>query len=66
MRIKKIDRKKFRVRNKAKKVSSVERYRLSVNRSSRNISVQIIDDKKNLTLVSATSCTKEIKAQKKK
>ena len=65
MKIKKIERKKFRVRNKVKKVSSSERYRLSVDRSSKNISVQIIDDKNNLTLVSATSCTKEIKAQKK-
>ena len=65
MKIKKIERKKFRVRNKVKKVSSEERFRLSVNRSSRNISVQIIDDKNNLTLVSATSSSKEIKAQKK-
>ena len=58
MKTKKIDRKKFRVRNKVKKVSSTERYRLSVNRSSRNISAQIIDDSKNLTLVSASSCNK--------
>tara|TARA_B100001057_G_C22331842_1_gene749825 strand:+ start:228 stop:581 length:354 start_codon:yes stop_codon:yes gene_type:complete len=65
MKIKKIERKKFRVRNKVKKVSSEERFRLSVNRSSRNISVQIIDDKNNLTLVSASSSSKEIKAQKK-
>ena len=65
MKIKKIERKKFRVRNKVKKVSSTERYRLSVNRSSRNISAQIIDDSKNLTLVSASSCNKEIKALKK-
>ena len=65
MKIKKIERKKFRVRNKVKKVSSTERYRLSVNRSSRNISAQIIDDSKNLTLVSASSCNKEIKVLKK-
>ena len=65
MKIKKIERKKFRVRNKVKKVSSIERYRLSVNRSSRNISAQIIDDKNNLTLISASSCNNEIKAQKK-
>ena len=65
MKTKKIERKKFRIRNKVKKVSSVERYRLSVNRSSRNISAQIIDDSKNLTLVSASSCTKEIKSLKK-
>tara|TARA_E500000331_G_C16918887_1_gene566814 strand:+ start:156 stop:509 length:354 start_codon:yes stop_codon:yes gene_type:complete len=65
MNITKLERKKFRVRNKVKKVSSNERYRLSVNRSSKNISAQIIDDAKNLTLVSASSNTKEIKSQKK-
>ena len=65
MNITKLERKKFRVRNKVKKVSSSERYRLSVNRSSKNISAQIIDDAKNLTLVSASSNTKEIKSQKK-
>ena len=65
MKIKKVDRKKFRVRNKIKKVSSNDRYRLSVNRSARNISAQIIDDKNNLTLVSASSCTNKIKIQKK-
>ena len=65
MKTKKIERKKFRVRNKVKKVSSSERFRLSVSRSSRNISAQIIDDKNNLTLVSASSCTKEIKDLKK-
>ena len=65
MKSKKIERKKFRVRNKIKKVASLERYRLSVSRSSRNISAQIIDDKNNITLVSASSCTKEIKTLKK-
>ena len=65
MKIKKIERKKFRVRNKVKTVSSKERFRLSVNRSSKNISAQIIDDTKNITLVSASSNTKEIKSQKK-
>ena len=65
MKIKKIERKKFRVRNKVKNVSSKERFRLSVNRSSKNISAQIIDDTKNITLVSASSNTKEIKSQKK-
>ena len=65
MSIKKSDRKKFRVRNKIKKVSSKDRYRLSVNRSIRNISAQIIDDTKNITLVSASSNTKEIKQLKK-
>tara|TARA_A100001011_G_scaffold372230_1_gene430412 strand:+ start:96 stop:449 length:354 start_codon:yes stop_codon:yes gene_type:complete len=65
MNITKIERKKFRVRNKVKKVSSVERYRLSVSRSAKNISAQIIDDAKNITLAYASSNTKEIKSQKK-
>ena len=65
MNLTKLDRKKFRVRNKVKKVSSVGRFRLSVNRSARNISAQIIDDVKNITLVSASSNTKEIKSQNK-
>ncbi len=65
MKLNKVERKKFRIRNKVKKVSSNERFRLSVNRSSKNISAQIIDDSKNVTLISASSNTKEIKKQKK-
>ncbi len=65
MNLDKIERKKFRVRNKIKKVSSKDRYRLSVNRTTRNISAQIIDDLKNTTLASASSNTKEIKMLKK-
>ncbi len=59
------NRKKFRVRNKLKKFSSEERFRLSVNRSTKNISAQIIDDKKNITIASVTSNSKELKSQKK-
>tara|TARA_Y100000816_G_scaffold155056_1_gene110541 strand:- start:1477 stop:1830 length:354 start_codon:yes stop_codon:yes gene_type:complete len=65
MKITSLERKRFRVRNKAKKVSSKERFRLSVNRSTKNISAQIIDDTKNITLVSASSNSKELKSQKK-
>ena len=65
MRLNKSERKKFRIRNKVKKVSSADRFRLSVNRSTKNISVQIIDDIKNITLVSASSTSKEIKSLKK-
>ena len=43
-----------RIRRKLKSVST-NRFRLSVNRSSRNISAQIIDDKNNKTLVAASS-----------
>jgi large subunit ribosomal protein L18 len=65
MNLTKSHRKKFRIRNKVKKVSSNDRFRLSVSRSTKNISAQIIDDVKNITLVSASSNTKEIKNQKK-
>jgi len=43
-----------RVRKKLKKVN-FDRYRLSVFKSSRNISAQIIDDRNNKTLISASS-----------
>ena len=59
-------RKKFRIRNKLKKVSSKDRFRLSISRSTRNISAQIIDDKEKVTLVSASSIEKEIKSLKQK
>ena len=59
-------RKRYRVSNKVKKVASSDRYRLSISRTSKNISAQIIDDVKNITLVSASSIDKEIKGQKKK
>ena len=65
MKLSTIERKKFRVRKKLKNVSKDDRYRLSVSRSSKNISAQIIDDVKNVTLVSASSIDKEIRAQKK-
>ena len=65
MKLSTTDRKKFRIRNKLKSVSKTDRYRLSISRSSKNISAQIIDDTKNITLVSATSNTKLIKNQKK-
>ena len=64
MKLNSIERKRFRVRKKLKEVSN-DRYRLSVSRSAKNISAQIIDDIKNITLVSASSIDKEIKAQKK-
>ena len=64
MKLTKDQRKKYRVRNKVKKFSSSERFRLSVNRSTKNISAQIIDDEKKVTLVSASSNTKDIKSQK--
>jgi len=65
MKISTLDRKKFRVRNKLKKVSSKDRFRLSVSRSTKNISAQIIDDVNKVTLVSASSIEKSIRDQKK-
>ena len=65
MKLSTIKRKKFRVRNKLKSSSKSHRYRLSVSRSSKNISAQIIDDVKEITLVSASSLKKEIKENKK-
>ena len=59
-------RKRFRVSNKLKKVASNDRYRLSISRSSKNISAQIIDDSKSVTLVSASSIEKDIKSGSKK
>jgi len=59
-------RKKFRIRNKLKKVSKKERFRLSVSRTSKNISAQIIDDNKNVTILSASSNEKSIRSLNKK
>ena len=55
-------RKRFRVSNKVKKVASKDRLRLSISRSSKNISAQIIDDSKKVTLLSASSVEKDIKS----
>ena len=65
MKLNTIDRKRFRIRNKAKKVSSSDRLRLSISRSTNNISAQIIDDEKNITLLSCSSVEKDIKAMNK-
>ena len=53
-----------RIRKKLKKINT-DRYRLTVFRSSRNISAQIIDDVNSKTLVSASSI-KEKASNKKK
>jgi|TARA_B100000780_G_scaffold221909_1_gene160979 large subunit ribosomal protein L18 len=59
--------KKRELRNRAKLRSvSKSRYRVSVFKSLKNISAQIIDDKVKKTLVSASSIEKEIKTTKKK
>tara|TARA_B100000963_G_C22335105_1_gene540430 strand:- start:320 stop:676 length:357 start_codon:yes stop_codon:yes gene_type:complete len=58
-------RKRFRVSNKVKRVASNDRFRLSISRSSKNISAQIIDDSKRTTLISASSVEKDIKSSTK-
>ena len=65
MKLSTSERKKYRVRNKLKSSSKGKRYRLSVTRSSKNISAQIIDDINKVTLISASSLKKELKLQKK-
>ena len=66
MKLDTIKRKKFRVSNKLKKVATKNRFRLSISRSSKNISAQIIDDKKSVTILSASSIEKDIKTLNKK
>ena len=64
--MKKINNKiKRQLRNRKKMKSvNVERYRVSVSKSLKNLSAQIIDDKQKKTLVSASSIEKEIKIKK--
>ena len=58
-------RKRFRVSNKVKRVASSDRFRLSITRTSKNISAQIIDDTKNITLLSSSSNDKDMKSEDK-
>ena len=63
MKINNKEKRKLRNRIKLKKVN-VNRYRVSINKSLTNISAQIIDDKNNKTLVSASSIEKDFKLKK--
>ena len=56
-------KRKIRNRSKLRKVN-VKRYRISVSKSLKNLSAQIIDDIQKKTLVSASSIEKEIKSKK--
>tara|TARA_B100001248_G_C27367704_1_gene449917 strand:- start:1181 stop:1534 length:354 start_codon:yes stop_codon:yes gene_type:complete len=56
-------KRKLRNRKKLKDVS-FDRFRVTVSKSLRNISAQIIDDKKKITLVSASSIEKDLKLKK--
>ena len=52
-------KRRLRVRNKIK-ATSHGRLRLSVHRSNKNISVQLIDDVKGVTIASASSLEKDL------
>ena len=65
MKLSTLQRKKFRVRNKLKGNSKNDRFRLSVSRSLKNISAQIIDDANSKTILSASSNEKGIKSANK-
>ena len=61
MKLDKIIKRRFRIRNKLINSNTNNRLRLTVNRSSKNISAQIIDDINNKTIVNASSVEKNIK-----
>lgn len=63
MNSKNISRQKIRYRIRRKIAGTSEKPRLSVYRSNTEIYVQLIDDDKNITLVSASSREKDIAAQ---
>jgi large subunit ribosomal protein L18 len=57
-----VERRAQRNRTRLKKAAG-DRLRLSVNRSSKNISAQIIDDKKGVTVAAASSLEEAVKAK---
>ena len=58
-------RKRFRVSNKVKRVAADDRFRLSISRTAKNISAQIIDDIRRVTLLSASSVEKDLNSVQK-
>ena len=56
-------KRKLRNRKRLKDVS-FDRFRVTVSKSLKNISAQIIDDKQKITLVSASSVEKDLKLKK--
>ena len=63
MKFNKKAKRRLRNRKKVKNVN-VNRFRVTVKKSLNNLSAQIIDDKQNKTLVSASSIEKETKVKK--
>ena len=57
------NKRKFRNRKRLKDIN-INRLRVTVSKSLKNLSAQIIDDKQKKTLVSASSVEKEIKDKK--
>jgi large subunit ribosomal protein L18 len=55
------EKRRQRVRNKLRAISSTERPRLSVHRTGQHIYVQVIDDTKGATLAAASSVDTELK-----
>ena len=57
------NKRKLRNRKKLRDVNKI-RLRVSVSKSLKNLSAQIIDDKQNKTIVSASSIEKDVKLKK--
>jgi large subunit ribosomal protein L18 len=53
-------KRRLRVRNKLRKVNGDRKMRLSVHRSNKNISVQLIDDRNGVTVASASTLEKDL------
>ena len=64
MKINKRIRKKNCLTKKLVNITSMDRHRLHIKRSLKNISAQIIDNSKGYTIVSASSLEKEIRSKK--
>ena len=62
-KINKKNKRKLRNRKRLKDIN-INRFRVTVSKSLKNLSAQIIDDKQKKTLVSASSVEKEIKDKK--
>ena len=59
-----VQKRSHRIRRNLKMVNN-DRYRLSIYKSSKNLSAQIIDDKNHKTIASASSVEKKIRENKK-
>jgi large subunit ribosomal protein L18 len=53
-------KRRLRVRNKLRKINGDTKMRLSVHRSNKNISAQLIDDRNGVTVASASTLEKDL------